>query len=390
MQNNEREICMDNNLKGTSKIRFAYLDNVRSLVIILVITMHTAVTYSGFGGWYYVEGSPEKLSIFEVIFFGFLQSFLQAWFMGILFFISAFLAAKALTKRGSFDFIKERLFRLGLPLLLYVFIISPIIGLILHDYNSGISLAENFFRYITSFSWLGSTGPLWYVETLLIFCVVYAISKKCFPNCIKIQNINSKHIIFTILLTGITAFLVRLVFPIGSSFLNLQFAYFASYIIMFIAGILVGENNLLDNFTDDKNIKWLKLSLVIGVPLWVIIMLLGGALEGYRYFDGGFCWQSLAFALWESLTAIGFSTGLIAFFKKNANVDNKFTGLMRDNAFGIYFFHAPILIIISLLLRRLALIPIVKFTLVTIITSVICLIFTLFARKIKPIGILFK
>jgi surface polysaccharide O-acyltransferase-like enzyme len=159
---------------------------------------------------------------------------------------------------------------------------------------------------------------------------------------------------------------------------------------MFTAGILIGENNLLEKITDEKNIKWIKITLITGIPLWLIIMLLGGALEGHRYFNGGFCWQSFAFALWESLTAIGFSIGLIAFFRKKVNIDNRFTGLMRDHAFAIYFIHAPILIFVSLVLRRLGFDPIVKFVAVLIITSIACLLCSFLIRKIKPIGIILK
>ena len=382
---------MDSNFKETTKIRFAYLDNVRSLVIMLVITMHAAVTYSGMGDWYYTEGLTENLSFFEDAFFGFYQSFLQAWFMGILFFISAYLAAKSLAKHGSFNFIKERLFRLGLPLLLYVFVVSPFILFVLLGINPGNSFVENFTMFIGNFWWLGATGPLWFVQALLIFCVFYAGLRKCFSHKIKIKYVNSVHIIFVIIITAIIAFLVRLVFPRGSSFYNLQFSYFASYIVMFIAGILIGENDLLEDISDEKNIKWLKLSLIIGVPFWAVLMIFGGALEGKDYlFEGGFYWQSFAYALWESLTAIGFSLGLIAVFRKKVNFENKFTGLIRDNAFGIYFFHAPILITVSLVFKNLVFNPILKFATVTIITSIICLIFAFLVRKIKPIGILLK
>lgn len=381
---------MENNFKETKKNRFAYLDIIRSLVIILVIAMHSAVTYSGFGSWYYTEGSPEKLSVFGMAFFGFFQSFLQAWSMGILFFISGFLAVKSLVKHGSEKFIKERLFRLGLPLLIYVFLISPFIYFVMLGNYSENSLADNYILFIIHFGWLNATGPLWFVEVLLLFCIIYTIVKKCIPALIKIQNFNSTNIILIILFTGIISFFVRLIFPIGSSFYNLQFSYFTSYIVLFIVGILIGENNLLENITNEKNIKWLKLTLIIGIPFWSIIMLFGGALEGKMYFNGGFCWQSFAFALWESFTAIGFSLGLISFFKKNADVDNNFTRLIADNAFGIYFFHAPLLIAVSIMLRGLALNPLLKFIIVTILASGICLIFSFFVRKVKPIKILLK
>jgi len=371
------------------KTRLTYLDNVRALVVFLVITMHVAVTYSGLGDWYYKEGTQEALSIFELVFFAYYQSFLQAWFMGILFFIAAIFAAKAYAKYGSGKFTGERLFRLGLPLLVYVFIISPIIIFIIMGVNPDDSFFDNYYRYIVNFWWPGSTGPLWFVEALLIFCLFYVLIKKFFKG-IVIKNIKTINIFIVILFTGIVAFLVRLVLPIGTSIQNLQICYFPSYIVLFIGGIVISENNLLDTLTDEKNIKWIKLSILIGVPLWLLAVPAGGALEGYTYFNGGFHWQSLTYALWESLNAIGFSIGLIALFRKRVNVSNWFSNLLRENSFGIYFFHSAILIFISLVLKDLVLLPILKFLLVVIITSIACLVFTYLVRKIKPIGILLK
>lgn len=379
-----------------SASRFAYIDNVRSLVIFLVLATHSAVTYSGFGDWYYMEGSPEKLSVFGTAFFGLIQSHMQAWTMGMLFFISAYLATKSLSKRGSFGFIKERLFRLGLPLLLYIFIVTPFIVFVIlgnvpepGDFSNK-NFFENYSQFLINFWWLGSSGPLWFVQVLLIFCFIYVLVKKCFNKFITVKNISQISIVLMIFIIGICAFLVRLVFPIGTSFYNLQFCYFSSYTVMFIAGLLIGENNLLDELTDEKNIRWLKLSLVIGIPMWVLIMLFGGALEGKTYFNGGFCWQSFAFAFWEALTAVGFSTGLMALFKKRVNADNKITGLVRNNAFGIYFFHAPIMVIISLSLKNWVLNPIIKFLMVLFIAFITTLLFSYFIRKIKPMRILFK
>jgi hypothetical protein len=92
---------MDKVLNVLLKTSFAYLDNIRSLVINLVVAQHAAVTYSGFGRWYYMENSTDKLNTFELLFFGFTLSFEQAWFMGILFFISAYLTVKSLNRKGA-------------------------------------------------------------------------------------------------------------------------------------------------------------------------------------------------------------------------------------------------------------------------------------------------
>jgi surface polysaccharide O-acyltransferase-like enzyme len=254
----------------------------------------------------------------------------------------------------------------------------------------GNTVIEKYVNYLKSFEWVGATGPLWFVQTLLIFCIIYAVCKKCFSFKNNMSSFDAKQIIFAIFITGITAFLIRLIFPMGTSFLNLQFSYFSSYIALFVLGIIIGENNLFEYITKEKNINWFKATLIIGPIMWAAIMLLGGALDGHRYFDGGLYWQNAAYALWESFKAIGFTIGLIAFFKKYINIRNKYTGLVSENAFGIYVFHAPLLIIVSLLLKHWITFPLLKFATVTIITFFVCLVFSFTIRKIKPIGFIFK
>ena len=375
----------------SAKTRLAYLDNVRSLVIFLVIAMHSAVTYSGDGGWYYKEGSTEMLSIFERIVFGLFQSFLQAWFMGALFFISAFLATKSLKKYGATQFLKERFFRLGLPLLLYIFLIAPFIYFIVLGYGHEYSIMSNYVHYLTDFSWLaGSTGPLWFVEALLLFCILYVVVNKIFTNKKAIRVFNAKSIVSVIIITGIVSFLIRLLSPLGTSFFNLQFCYFSSYIALFVVGIIIGENNLLEHITREKNIKWFTITLIAGPIIWIVVMLLGGATKNFEHFRGGLYWQSFAFALWEAFVAIGFSIGIIAYFKKHVNINNKSTRLVAKNSFAIYFFHAPLLIMVSLLLKPLVMNLLLKFIVVTVIAFVVSLIFSFLARKIRPVGILLK
>jgi surface polysaccharide O-acyltransferase-like enzyme len=381
---------MEHKTIETIKSRFAYIDNLRSCVILLVIAMHSAITYSGYGDWHYIEGTPENLSLAEMFFFGFFQSFLQAWFMGILFFIAAFFAAKTLPKRSSVSFIKERLFRLGLPLLIYVFIIHPFMLFGLLGISPQYSYVKNYMFYITDFTWLDSTGPLWFAEALLIFCILYAAIRKLFPKKKSIKNVTSKYIMLMILLTGIAAFFIRIIFPIGIEVQNLKLSYFASYIVLFVFGVIAGENNLLDSIAQKKHIVWLKFSLSIGIPLWCLIMIFGGALEGKMYFNGGLNWQSFAFAFWEAFTAIGFSIGLIALFRLKVDTSNTFSNMLAENSFGIYVFHTPILIGISLLLKNWNIIPSLKFIIVAIIVFMLSLLFTIMIRKIKWMKMIFK
>jgi len=229
----------------TATKRLGYLDNLRSFVIFLVVVTHTMVTYSGFGGWYYKEVNSAGLDFVSRIVFGLYGSFSQAWFMGILFFAAAFFAVKSLQRRGPAAFVRERLFRLGVPLLIYMFVIDPFIGYFLMDYGSvreRLSLAQAYGSYLASFRWIGSTGPLWFVEALLIFSLPYAAWRAIRPASKTVRPAPSvMTMILIIVATGLAAFSIRLFQPIGTNLANLQLCYFAAYIALFLLGLHAGE-----------------------------------------------------------------------------------------------------------------------------------------------------
>jgi glucans biosynthesis protein C len=340
--------------------RMSYLDNLRSLVIFLVVVMHSNVTYSGLGGWYYKEGSPGTLDTPSLVLFGFYGSFTQAWFMGLMFFLAAYFAARSLPRKGTGAFIKERLFRLGVPLLVYMLVIEPIIGYFLMNYDNVRAQAgplQAWLGYLASFRWLGATGPLWFVEALLLFTLPYAAYRALRPSSASAPGSAAAPAASSLLAiaaaAGLAAFSIRLFQPIGSSFLNLQLGFFASYVALFLLGLHAGERGWLEAFAETRGRRWMAAGLGIGVLSWNALMAFGGALSGGGIpIEGGMHWQSFAYAFWEAFVAISMSLGLVGFFKRYANTENRLTRLLAANSFGVYMFNAPVLIGISLLLAR--------------------------------------
>jgi hypothetical protein len=66
---------MVENGKKQEITRLTYLDNLRSFIIFLVICLHSAVTYSGMGSWYYIEKPQLKINPLVYLVFGIFQSF---------------------------------------------------------------------------------------------------------------------------------------------------------------------------------------------------------------------------------------------------------------------------------------------------------------------------
>ena len=74
-------------------------------MIVLVLSMHAADTYSPFGNWYYVDREPAGLA--TKIVFGVYQSFLQAFFMALLFLVAGYFSAAAYDRKGFAPFVRD-------------------------------------------------------------------------------------------------------------------------------------------------------------------------------------------------------------------------------------------------------------------------------------------
>jgi peptidoglycan/LPS O-acetylase OafA/YrhL len=160
-----------------TKPRLYFIDNLRWLMIIFVVLMHVNVTYGMIGGWYYIEKT--KLDLFQTIYFGMYGSFTQAYFMGLLFFIAGYFVPSSFDRKGFKMFTKERCIRLGIPTITYMLLIHPLTITILNHYqNWNLNIPVEYVKYIRTFSFIGSSGPLWFAFALLIFSILYATIRK--------------------------------------------------------------------------------------------------------------------------------------------------------------------------------------------------------------------
>ena len=112
---------------------------------------------------------------------------------------------------------------------------------------------------------LGS-GPLWFVEALLIFAFVYVLYRlliKSGNKEIKIPG-NNPIAIFALII-GIVTFSVRIWFPIGWNFaiLNFQIPYFPQYIAMFIVGLTAYRGNWFLQIPEKTGKLWSRVAAVL-------------------------------------------------------------------------------------------------------------------------------
>ena len=170
--------------------RLCYLDNLKVCLTVLVIMHHAGQAYGNGGGWAYTPSNPAEFMPWIWHFF----STNAAFFMGLYFFISGYFVPKSFDKQGSKQFVHKKLLRLGVPLLFMGGIISILTGKL-------------------------EIGHMWFVESLLVFCLVYALIRHIIPHY-QLSIVNCQlfkptiiGLLIVSLLMGVGSYFIRQVSP---------------------------------------------------------------------------------------------------------------------------------------------------------------------------------
>jgi surface polysaccharide O-acyltransferase-like enzyme len=348
--------------------RLLFIDNIRWSMIILVLSMHACDTYSPFGNWYYVDRPASGLA--ANLFFGIYQSFLQAFFMAALFFIAGYFSAAAFDRKGVASFIRDRCLRLGVPTLLYMLAIGPLTQYFLSwTWGSG-GFGHQWLTHLMDGEWLSETGPMWFCAALLIFSVVYGLTRATGRRERATAPTGGGIAIFIAIMATAT-FAVRIAIDGGASVLNMHPGDFPQYILMYVAGAYGYRGDWLAKLVDRNCLRWGAIALLLSVPLFAVLVAFGGGLDGdtARY-SGGFNPVSAGKCLWEALVCVGMGLFMLAVYRRHVNDQGPFARCLSDNAFGVYLIHPPVLIAIAIALHPIAWPAIAKAALLTILAGV--------------------
>lgn len=345
---------------SATSARLAYLDNLKAALIVCVVVFHVAITYGASGSWYYIEdrgGLPTE-ALLTVLVAG-----LQFFFMGLFFAISGYFTPMAYERKGARRFIADRLKRLGIPLVVFAIVISPVLEGIktsTEDGNWG-EFRQSWLHHLITWT----PGPLWFVETLLVFSLVYvgwrvAIVHHTRPGASTFST--GRVLIFMASLVAVS-FIVRLWFPVEAEFQHLQLAFFPQYIAMFAIGVVARERDWLEALDPMFGRRWLMIGCagVIAIP---VVLILGGAANDGGNLDnffGGLHWQSAAMAILEAVILAGMSIGLVTGFRQRFSAPTRLWRVLSRNAYAVYVIHAPIVVALTYACRDIPAPSLLKF-----------------------------
>jgi glucan biosynthesis protein C len=349
--------------------RLFFIDHLRVALTALVVLHHMAVIYAANTPFYYVE--PPYQDMPAVVILIFFELFNQAYFMGFFFLLSGYFTPGSFDRKGPRLFLRDRLLRLGIPLLVYMFVLNPIawIGV----YQMPVELT----KITTPFTWqqypkLIGIGPLWFVVMLLAFDFGYAgvrvVTRNLTPRSVRDTVLPRYRAMGAfVLVLALTTYLIRIVLPLGKGVHGFPtLAYFPQYLSFFVLGV-VGARR-----------KWLQMvprsmgKAGFGAALGVTLLLLPLAFRGKTNFVGRGHWQSAAYALWDSAFAVGMCLALTTFFRRFFNQQGRLGWLLTRSAFTVYVIHIPVIVLLALALRGLQLEHLLKFGLLALVGVPLC------------------
>ena len=372
---------MTNQEKNTTEgktCRLFFIDHLRAALVILVVLHHVALVYgASVEGFYYLEPPfTDPLAFLVLLVFALVN---QSWFMGAFFLLAGYFSTGSLDRKGPGSFLKGRLLNLGIPIILFEFLLNPISRIgwwLMPPTLTGITDPPTWQAYPN----LIGLGPLWFAAMLLIFSFGYGAWRILTRNRTSSSSSSKSESLLPsypsigvfILALAVTSFLVRMIIPLGKSVLEFPtLAYLPQYLSFFVLGTVAYRRNWFRALPSSMGVAGFATAVVAGIFLFplafsghLLSLELTPALENAW---GNGQWQSAVYSLWDSIFAVGICLGLIPLFRRFFNGQGRFGRFLSQQGYTAYIIHIPIIVLLAFALRGIELAPLLKFGLASLI-----------------------
>ena len=374
-----------------AKDRLFYIDNLKVLLIFLVVAHHAGQVYASTGGFWPAAVTQPGTIPWMGRFFSVNASF----FMGLFFMISGYFFAPSFERRGFWSYTRDKIIRYGIPLAFAYWILMPP-GLYLFYLKASGNPPIGYFEYIWKIylgiggqpewfkpviGWPEATfgfGHLWFVEHLLIYALLYGLARQL-SRGIRLpgpKGLNAYAYIFLfILVVSAATILVRRTNPIDRwvdifGFIISEVAHLPQYMAFLVTGVIAWKTQLFRNFPKS-----------FGLSVFIAGLAMAGLIYAAPVLPDNV--RDLAygnFEIYETVMSVFLSFGFLVFFREYLNFSNGFLKMLSANAYGAYIIHAPVVIGFQYAFDLVQLNAVVKFLLVALLSVIVSFALTYVIR----------
>jgi hypothetical protein len=300
------------------KPKIHYINNIKIFLTNIVLLHHLAIMVGGAPGglgWVppFQYGNPTAnwgVGIFT--------SFVvtnASYFMQLFFFYSGFFVPKSFDKKGPSTFLHERLKRIGIPQVVYNFLLGPYIqgGLcfLLFYKDKNVDFATDYLK-------LSDPGVTWFLQQLIVLGFIYTFA--CGTNWTPKMKCPTVLGFFLIsLVIGLVTGIIALFLPSGAGFFGVPQFWndYPSFLIFFFAGVVAQRNNWLDEIKQNRSRLAIYIWAVVAFANAVVLMVVSSVWT-LRADRPTLTWFVFNF-VWKGYMEMGFSLAVTVFFMDFVN-----------------------------------------------------------------------
>ena len=376
--------------------RIAPLDRARTFITLLVVLHHSVINYTWFG-----NGDRMRWLGFDLV-----VLFNDSFFMACMFFISGLFVRDSLARRGPASFLANRAWRLGVPFLISIFVVTPIAYYpSFLRYHLPGTTDFNFFHFWWRMLTIGPwpSGSAWFLWVLLTLGAIATLLWAAAPRVIEAlgQRIDAMRD------RPMTAFVVFLIFSIlvylpmhlifgDSSWLEpghypfpIQTSRILLYAGYFFIGVGVGAASLRSGVLAENGalvMRW-RVWLAFAFAFYgAILLLVYVHHNGLADFNSPPLWWRTAYGLAFAMFSAAMTFTVPAVFLRFARSSLWLLDTMRPSAYGIYLLHFIFLIWMQYIVFDPAFPAFVKFAIVFTGTLSMSWVLTVLLRKIPVVA----
>ncbi len=333
--------------------RLAYLDNMRVVMVAGVIAGHAIAGYAGMN-WTYADVAEGEMGTVSQAVFGLLILPFAVFVMALFFLVAGLLTPSSLDRKGPSRFVRDRLIRLGIPLAAFTFVLWPLMTYGLYAAaGSAWSLWDVYADDPTL-----DNGPLWFVEVLLIYSLVYAVwvgwrlRRRRAPDPVTMGPLRARHLVALGVGIATATFVVRRWFPFDSlQFTNAHVWQWPECIGLFGLGIVSARRGWLQPVPDRIRRACGWVALVATLALILAFTSTESPDRSVETFGGGWRWEALVLATIGGAMSVAASIWVLAFAQRHGDRAGRTARAMGRSAYAAFMFQGLPLIVAALSLR---------------------------------------
>jgi glucans biosynthesis protein C len=343
--------------------RQCWADNLRVLVIAAVVVFHAGTGYFGGTSWYFEQRVTSGAWSAVVL----PAEVVAVFALGPLFLVAGWFSARSLAHRGPGGFARTRLLRLGVPLIVFIFLINPLasylgdLGRRLHpdlaDYWGGAAYAA---------------GVMWFVAALLAFSLVYALLRRVHAPSATHRWSGVQVMVAAAVLIAVTAFVVWRWWPPddASTFLDLRWQSWPQGAVLFALGAWAGEAGSLEGLTAwARRLGWAALAAAALFAALGVYEQARGQLESTLHSAS---WPSLLGIVLYGIVSVAFTVWFTALIRARWSGDGPLRAQAGRASYATYVLHPLVLTAVMVAFAALALAPELTFLIVAVVAVPAC------------------